>query len=117
MKNLHELDQYRVRIYEYDMGDHGNGAFQINLKSVTLFIIASNGHDWEHISVSTPHRCPTWEEMCYVKDLFFDADEVVFQLHPAKSDYINNHKYCLHMWKPLKENIPLPPSWMVGAKK
>jgi hypothetical protein len=38
--------------------------------------------------------------MCHVKELFFDADECVMQLHPPKSEYVNCHQYCLHLWRP-----------------
>ena len=41
----------------------------------------------------------TWNEMCWVKELFWDDFEVVFQYHPPKKDHVNNHKYCLHLWK------------------
>lgn len=61
-------------------------------------------------------RCPTWEEMCFVKSLFWDDNEAVMQLHPPKSDWVNNHPYCLHLWKPNNQQIPLPPSIMVGNK-
>ena len=44
-----------------------------------------------------------------------EDDEVVMQLHPAKKDYINNHPCCLHLWKPEKEEIPLPPLFMIGT--
>jgi hypothetical protein len=71
--------------------------------------------DWEHVSVSCRNRCPNWPEMCFVKDLFWADDEVVMQLHPAKKDYVNQHPYCLHMWKPIAEIIPLPPRIMVGT--
>lgn len=40
------------------------------MKTPALYIIASTGFDYEHVSVSTGIRCPTWEEMCRVKDLF-----------------------------------------------
>lgn len=71
---------------------------------------------FEHLSVSTPTRCPTWEEMCIMKDLFWKDDEVCMQLHPAKEDYIDNMKYCLHIWKPINQEIPKPPSIMVGLR-
>lgn len=71
--------------------------------------------EWEHVSVSLPHRCPTWDEMVFVKDLFWNEDETVIQFHPKKSEYVNNMPYCLHLWKPLKE-LELPPSLCVGLK-
>ena len=59
------------------------------------------------------NRCPTWEEMCAIKDMFFNDDEVVMQLHPAKSEYVNIHNYCLHLWKPINAKIPVPPRCFV----
>ena len=96
------------------------GAFRIpGPHNVTLTVIASSGQkelgvDWEHVSVSLPNRCPNWPEMCFVKDLFWDAEETVIQLHPPKSQWINNHPYCLHLWRPKSVSIPLPPSVAVG---
>jgi len=79
-----------------------------------LYIITSCGFSWDHVSVSTKNRCPNWLEMNFVKDLFWGPEEVVFQLHPAKKDYINAHPYVLHLWKHQTKEIPLPPKWMVG---
>lgn len=69
---------------------------------------------WEHVSVSTPRRCPNWQEMCFVKDLFWDEEECVMQLHPPQSEYVNNSRYCLHLWRPTSQEIPMPPSGFVG---
>ena len=55
---------------------------------------------WDHVSVSLKTRTPTWEEMCHIKSLFFADEEVVMQLHPAKSAYVNYHPFCLHLWRP-----------------
>jgi hypothetical protein len=71
----------------------------------------SNG--WEHVSVSG-WRCPNWEEMCYVKDLFWYEEELVVQFHPPKSRYINCHPTCLHLWA--RKDVPQPPSDLVGPK-
>jgi hypothetical protein len=54
--------------------------------------------------------------MCKVKDLFWDEDDVVIQFHPRKSDYVNNHSGCLHMWRPIGVALPLPPHEMVGMR-
>jgi hypothetical protein len=71
---------------------------------------------WEHVSVSTRRRCPNWQEMCFVKDLFWEPEECVMQLHPPKSQWINNHPYCLHLWRSKREAIPMPPGGLVGIK-
>ena len=83
-----------------------------------LKIIASGADEsgWEHVSVSTPRRPPNWQEMCFVKDLFWEPEECVMQLHPPRSEYVNNHPHCLHMWRPVNNAIPLPPSILVGVK-
>jgi hypothetical protein len=80
----------------------------------TLKIIASWGGGWDHVSVSTwTKNCPTWKEMCFVKDLFWNDNEVVVQYHPAKKDYINNCDNCLHLWKPQSFELPTPPTIFV----
>lgn len=79
-----------------------------------LRVIASWGEGWDHVSVSLASRCPTWDEMCFVKDFFFHQSECVIQYHPTQEDYINNHPYCLHLWRPQNCEIPKPPKIMVG---
>lgn len=64
---------------------------------------------WDHVSVSLKDRTPTWEEMCWVKGLFFDEEECVVQYHPPKSKYVNQNATVLHMWKPLEAVFPMPP--------
>lgn len=96
-----------------------NGAFLILHNGVTLKVVASDasewgsaglpGKPWEHVSVSVQSRCPTWEEMDYVKQLFWRDDETVIQLHVPRDQHINYHDTCLHLWKPIGVEIPLPP--------
>lgn len=103
-----------------------NGVFQIphyRIRGYLIFCIASDGEGWQHVSVTVcpegkkkANRCPTWEEMCWVKDQFWNKDETVIQYHPPESEYVNNHPFCLHLWKPDNIEIPLPPSIMVGYK-
>lgn len=97
------------------MGEDGL-AFTIRVKGQELTVVASNGAGWDHVSVSTPTRTPTWEEMCAIKDICFNDDEAVIQYHPPKSEYVNNHPYCLHMWKPQQVPMLMPPSLLVGIK-
>lgn len=92
------------------------GTFYDKKSRCNLNFIMSWGAGFEHCSVSMPTRCPSWEQMCAIKDAFWNDDEVCMQLHPAKKDYVNNHPYCLHIWKPINEKIPLPPTILVGLK-
>lgn len=94
------------------MGDAHNGVAKVRVgKAGVLF---SNGMGWDHVSVSLATRCPTWEEMCAIKDLFFEAEDLVVQYHPPKTQYVNCHPYCLHLWRPEAGGIPLPPAIMIA---
>lgn len=96
-----------------------NGIFEWETSSGRIRVVASDGGGWEHVSVSLERRTPTWEEMCKVKDIFWDPEDCVMQLHPPKSEYVNFAKNCLHLWRPVAGEvppIPQPPRWMVGPK-
>ena len=114
------LEQCRVRTGRLasDTTYGNNGAFTLSASDspsgAALNIVASDGGRWEHVSVDAGDRCPTWEEMCFVKDLFWRPDETVIQYHPAESDYVNMHPTTLHLWRPVGQSIPTPPPIMVG---
>jgi hypothetical protein len=124
MKNLNMLNHIRdtgVRVRELygSVGNKHEGVFMLPaLKGQwQLKIIASSGLGWDHVSVSLPDRTPTWEEMSLVKRVFFLPTEVVMQLHPSESEYVNHHPFCLHLWRPHAPLvIPLPDPIMVGPK-
>ena len=78
-----------------------------------MAIIASWAGGWEHVRASLRNRCPTWDEMCLVKDIFWRDDECVVQFHPPKNEYINVHPYCLHLWRKIGEETYLPPKEFV----
>lgn len=80
--------------------------------TVTFAVQADAQTDWEHVSVSLPDRCPTWEEMCFIKSLFWNEEDCVVQYHPPKSDYVNVSNNCLHLWK-FKGEMPRPPKEFV----
>lgn len=110
-----KFEHYRDHRYS-SRSDGNNGAFHVPCNGITLRVIASDGGGWEHVSVSLPDRTPTWEEMCHVKQLFWHDGEVVIQYHPSKDDYVNCHQYCLHLWRPTSEVIPVPDPLMIGPK-
>lgn len=110
-----------------DVSYGNNGAFQVvcPLTKVTLNLVVSDGGGWEHVSVSVAYhkkvpqnvrRCPTWEEMHWVKEQLWLPEEAVMELHPPASAYVNCHPFCLHLWRPLDVRIPLPPTMMVGPR-
>lgn len=140
--SFHVPHLHRVRNGTYGSDDSigNNGAFFLpnraakvrgystrEASAVPLQVIASDGllvpdesphlGGWEHVSVSLPTRCPTWEEMAYVKGVFWDDGDCVVQFHPPRSEYVNNHPFCLHLWRKVDGSFPMPPSILVGFKE
>lgn len=113
---FHVPNKYRIKEGRMGSTDNigNNGAFRVKSK---FNVIASDQGGWEHVSVSMQHRCPNWKEMCQIKSLFWDDEDVVIQYHPAKADYVNIHPHCLHLWRPIDQTIPTPPSIMIGPKR
>lgn len=115
----------RIRVGPYASLDSWGltGAFCVACPATGrgLRIIASRGEEWEaaglplpaweHVSVSLdqPRKCPSWPEMLWVKDLFWEPGECVVQFHPPQEVKVNRHEGCLHLWRPLGAEIPLPP--------
>jgi len=124
MKSLNNLNHYRDMSQSVidmfgSVGNHKYGIFHLPMPGSAwkLKCIASTGLGWEHVSASFPDRCPTWDEMCMVKDLFWTPEDCVMQLHVPLVDYVNCHPYTLHLWKPIGIEIPRPPSELVGGGK
>jgi hypothetical protein len=119
--NLKTIDRFRLASPEIIKrfgwaGDDTCGAFLVPLPPPAtdkLTIIASSREGWDHVSVSLAGRCPTWEEMEFIKRLFFKPSETAMQLHVAADKHINCHPYCLHLWRPRHRRIPLPPEIFV----
>mgnify|MGYP001594984787 CR=1 FL=1 len=128
------LNKHRVReatitvpaMYASDDSYGFNGLFRLPKDGQTIRCVASDGTGapdderfaWQHVSVSIEFdkRPPRWDVMCWVKDLFWEPEDWVVQFHPAKSEYVNFHRACLHLWRPLKEKMPTPHHIMVGPK-
>lgn len=118
-------NKYRVRNLPRIKSDDSfgnNGCFFIphyRIVNYVLTIIAADKEGWEHVSVSVsdvhkkPSRCPTWEEMCWVKKQFWSEEDCVIQYHPAKSEYVNCHPFVLHLWRPTEQTIPIPSKEMI----
>jgi len=121
---FHVPEEYRIKTGRLASTSEfeNNGAFELPpiRGGRKLFCIASDGMGWEHVSIHVLDgkrmHTPTWSEMCHVKDLFWDAEDMVIQYHPRKSQYVNNHPNTLHLWRPTQDLIPNPPSILVGVK-
>lgn len=130
MKQLHDLPIQFKREGSFESPD---GVFNIphyRIKGYVFKIIFSSNMGWEHLSVTLTtivtqqskkilkpvDRCATWEEMCFLKDLFWEVTECVVQFHPPMAEHISNHPYCLHLWRSTEKEFPAPDSIMVGIK-
>jgi hypothetical protein len=100
-----------------------NGVFEFSPTPKCQYVcIASDEGGWEHVSVEVrasqignkyQTRYPTWNEMCRIKNIFWDEEDTVLQFHPAKSEYVNIHEHVLHLWRKSDTNAELPPSEFV----
>ena len=84
--------------------------------SRVLRVLSSGGRGWDHVSVSKGNRNPNWDEMNFIKDLYFKESETVIQFHPKKSEYVNNCGSCLHLWRKQDQEHELPPTILTGIK-
>ena len=116
-------NRHRISHPIVGMGNEKNGFFSIphdRISDYLYFVLFTSGAGWEHASISlgtkkrSVDRCPTWEEMCYIKNLFWEEEECVVQYHPPKSEHVSMHPYCLHLWKPTYMRLPRPHPIMVG---
>ena len=107
MKNRPDLMQYsdpmRAALFP------GGKFYLIPRNNATLEVITSTSMGWEHVSIvviqnDRDTRQPTYEEMVFVKGLFWDNDEISLEIHPKKSEYVNVNPDCLHLWKRIGED-------------
>ena len=104
--------------------DGCNGMFIIpHSKRRSLACLASDGLGWEHVSVTLTFdnkplaKSPSGQDMVNVKAIFWEENDVVGQYHPPASAYVNSHPYCLHLWRPVNTNWPVPDPWLIGPKE
>lgn len=126
------IERYRITAGPMATEPHDrHGAFKVPLDRLDCKddyghaqIIVNHGEmegadGWEHASVTVEKGgpiTPTWDVMQAVKDLFWEPEERVVQYHPPESEYVSCHDQVLHLWRPTGEDVPSPPSHLVGPK-
>lgn len=60
------------------------------LRSKSVF---KNNEEWIHLSVSRP-------DISKIKNEFLGEEREAVHIIPAKKDYVNLHRYCMHIWAP-----------------
>lgn len=103
MRDLNTIDR-RVMWLADDplrMMDMKSAIIKLPSGTQASLVVGTNEGGWEHVSISLrAKRLPTWEEMCLIKDIFWDDEEEVVQMHPKKSEYVNFAE-ALHLWRPV----------------
>jgi len=117
-------EKYRIETGSLATGESAgnNGAFIFSYSGMSVLCVASDILGWEHVSVTAanpgariPKNPPSWKIMRKVKSLFWDDEDAVMQIHPPKSEYVNFHPACLHLWRPVDGDFPRPPRELVNG--
>ena len=70
--------------------------------------VEQDGKKWLHVSCAHPHKLPSWETLKEIKDLFIGRDRQAIQVLPSEKNYVNIHKFCLHLFCCLNDADPVP---------
>lgn len=77
------------------------------LRVIVTIAKYEDGNVWRHISMSHPNKLPSYKEMCICKKAFCGDDKKVIQVFPPKSEHVNIHEFCLHLYCNLTgDNLP-----------
>ena len=112
MRNIEKIKDTPNLVIKKDMSDKGliafGGSYFDRINNKWLNFIFSYQMGWEHLSVSMPSKTPSWDQMCMMKEIFWDDEEEAFEYHPKKSEYVNIHPHCLHIWRPVVSDAIKP---------
>jgi hypothetical protein len=61
-----------------------------------VFVGQEPGIGW-HLSISTPRRNPTWEEIKSARYELVPDSVTMAMLLPPKDEYVNVHEFCFHL--------------------
>ena len=94
-----------------------DGAAYRNRTGLAVMIsccIEADGKNWVHLSVSKRKEMPSWAELVQVKELFLGKDSLAIQVFPPRSEWVNHHNYCLHLYQCLDQR-PVPDFRKLGT--
>lgn len=66
-----------------------------------------DGKRWLHFSMAHPSRMPHYTELANYKDVFLGREVKAVMVLPPRSQHVNIHTYCLHLFVCLDAD-PLP---------
>lgn len=105
MRDFSEIKP-KVKWWKHLVGSTYHGMIELSRWSGSV-VFGFDENGWEHVSVS-PYKgkLPTWDDMCEIKDIFWEDEEEVIQIHPKKSEYVNIMDNCLHLWRHKEIGLP-----------
>lgn len=62
-------------------------------------ILVSVDAGFWHLSISTPNAQPSYKEIKEARYRYLPDDVVMAQIFPPKSEFVNLHEYCHHLWE------------------
>ncbi len=77
-----------------------------------LFVMVSGAVEldsrrWIHVSVSRKDRLPSYDDLAAVKRTFIGDERRALQVFAPKSEHVNVHRFCLHLWTCLdRDGLP-----------
>jgi len=74
-------------------------------------LVSNDGGLW-HLSISRKDRLPNYDEVKYARYAYLPDDITVAQLFPPKTDFVNMHQFCLHLWE-----LAAPELWLPSPPK
>ena len=110
MRNLNEHNGYRIKkIGKIEIvGDEHKGVFEFACGLTLFHVIAGvesrpDGSVTEHVTFypygKYGQRFPTWEEICWMRDLFFLPGEKVEMTIPTAAETSHNTTYHLELYR------------------
>jgi hypothetical protein len=73
------------------------GATWFKWGDVNVFVENHGGKYGWHLSISTPYRNPTWEEIKAARYDLLPHDVTMAMVLPPTSEYVNIHQFCFHL--------------------
>jgi hypothetical protein len=89
-------------VREYAESPAGGRAFEFPRFTCIVTIDRRAGEDWLHLSIAGKRDLPSWPDLVDTWDLLIQPGFVAVQVIPLKSERVNVHPRCLHLWARLE---------------
>lgn len=97
---FHVKSRGAINMVRNELGQlSGTHRFNGRTFSVIASIDYAEGVEVEHLSISLKNRLPTWDELKYFKSQFWDENDEVYHILPPADQYVNLHRFCMHLWR------------------